>query len=40
LLPKIRARSRVTVSCVWQKKMMYSKSGLAGDCRKSLNKWE
>lgn len=36
LLPKMSASSSVTVSCVWQKKMIYSRSGLAGDCRNNL----
>lgn len=38
LLPNISASRRVTVNWVWQKKMMYNKSGLAGDWRKSLKR--
>jgi hypothetical protein len=31
LLPNINASKRVTVNWVWQKNMMYNKSGFAGD---------
>lgn len=40
LLPNIRHSSNVTVSWVWQKNMMYNKSGLAGDCRNNLQQRE
>ncbi|KYN39869.1 hypothetical protein ALC56_05637 [Trachymyrmex septentrionalis] len=33
---KMKQSSNVTVSWVWQKNMMYNKSGLAGDCRNNL----
>ncbi len=36
LLAKMRQRRMVIVSWLWQKKMMYSRSGLAGCCRKNL----
>lgn len=36
MLPKISASRSVTVSWVWLKNMMYSRSGLAGDCRNNL----
>lgn len=36
LLPKIKTNNSVTVNCVWQKNMMYNKSGFAGDCKNSL----
>ncbi|KYM97733.1 hypothetical protein ALC62_11594 [Cyphomyrmex costatus] len=35
-IPKMEQSSNVTVSWVWQKNMMYNKSGLAGDCRNNL----
>ncbi|KYN12940.1 hypothetical protein ALC57_15005 [Trachymyrmex cornetzi] len=35
-ISKIKQSSNVTVSWVWQKNMMYNKSGLAGDCRNNL----
>lgn len=36
LLPNIKTSSSVTVSCVWQKNMIYNKSGFAGDCKNNL----
>ena len=36
LLAKIRQRRMDMVSWLWQKKMMYNRSGLAGCCRKNL----
>lgn len=38
LLPNIKASRSVTVSWVWQKNMMNSKSGLAGDWRNNLRR--
>lgn len=38
LLAKIRHRRMVMVSWLWQKNMMYSKSGFAGCCKKNLKK--
>ncbi|KYQ59948.1 hypothetical protein ALC60_01045 [Trachymyrmex zeteki] len=35
-ISKMKQSSNVTVSWVWQKNMMYNKSGLAGDCRNNL----
>ena len=36
LLANMRQRRMVIVSWLWQKKIMYSKSGLAGCCKKNL----
>lgn len=36
LLPNISASKSVTVNWVWEKNMMYNKSGLAGDWRNNL----
>lgn len=38
LLPNMSASKSVTVSCVWQKNIMYNKSGLAGDWRNNLQR--
>jgi hypothetical protein len=32
----MRTRRSVVVSCAWENMMMYIRSGLAGDCKKSL----
>jgi hypothetical protein len=36
LLANMRTRRSVVVSCAWENMMMYIRSGLAGDCKKSL----